>query len=120
MNVTLARRYRIESARRLPRLPPEHPCASVHGHGFEVEIEVSGPLDPEMGWLIDYAAMDEAWREVHRVLDHAYLNDVDGLENPTSELISVFIWRRLAGRLIGLSSVSVMETPTTRATYRGP
>ncbi|TNF31833.1 MAG: 6-carboxytetrahydropterin synthase QueD [Deltaproteobacteria bacterium] len=115
---TIAHRFRFEAARRLPRLPDDHPCARVHGHGFEVELEVTGPIDAELGWVADYADLDRAWRTVAAELDHAYLNDVPGLENPTSELIAVWLWRRLGPILPGLDAVSVMETPTTRATIR--
>ena len=119
MDVTIAHRFRFEAARRLPRLAAEHPCARVHGHGFEVEVEVTGALDPTLGWVTDYAQLAAVWASVAQELDHAYLNDVPGLENPTSELIAVWLWRRLAPLLPGLGAVSVMETPTTRATFRG-
>ncbi|PKN58701.1 MAG: 6-carboxytetrahydropterin synthase QueD [Deltaproteobacteria bacterium HGW-Deltaproteobacteria-14] len=118
MELSIAHRFRFEAARRLPRLPADHPCARVHGHGFEVELEVVGPIDPELGWVTDYAALAAVWGEVAGELDHAYLNEVPGLENPTSELIAVWLWGRLVPRLPGLAAVSVMETPTTRATVR--
>lgn len=119
MELSIAHRFRFEAARRLPRLAADHPCARVHGHGFEVELEVAGPLDAELGWVADYAELAAAWGEVGGELDHAYLNDIPGLENPTSELIAVWLWGRLVQRLPGLVAVSVMETPTTRATVRG-
>lgn len=119
MEISVAHRFRFEAARRLPRLPADHPCARVHGHGFEVEVEVAGPLHAELGWVADYAQLAAVWGEVAGELDHAYLNDVPGLENPTSELIAVWLWSRLVQRLPGLVAVSVMETPTTRATVRG-
>lgn len=119
MNITLSHSFRFEAARRLTRLPADHPCARVHGHGFTVELEVTGALDPEAGWLIDYADIAAAWAAVAEDLDHRYLNDVPGLENPTSELIAVWIWRRLEPTLPGLAAVTVLETPATRATFRG-
>ena len=119
MELSIAHRFRFEAARRLPRLAADHPCARVHGHGFEVELEVAGPLDAELGWVADYAELAAVWGEVGGELDHAYLNDIPGLENPTSELIGVWLWGRLVQRLPGLVAVSVMETPTTRATVRG-
>ena len=118
--VTLAHAFRFEAARRLPKLPATHPCAQVHGHGFVVELELTGELDPELGWLMDYADVARAWAEIAPDLDHRLLNEVPGLENPTSELIAVYLWRRLFPLLPGLTAVSVLETPTTRITFRGP
>ncbi len=117
MNVEIARTFRIEAARRLPKLPPTHPCARVHGHSFTIEVVLRGAVDPEVGWLVDYDVMAAAWQPLGAVLDHAYLNDVPGLENPTSEHLARWVWERLS--LPGLAAIHVCETPTTRATYRG-
>ncbi|MCA9515403.1 MAG: 6-carboxytetrahydropterin synthase [Myxococcales bacterium] len=117
--MTLTHTFRFEAARRLPRLPPEHPCARLHGHGFVVEVEVGGELDPALGWLVDFDDVARAWAPVGAVLDHSLLNEVDGLDNPTSEHLAMWIWARLCVALPGLTAVSVMETPVTRVTYRG-
>lgn len=119
MFVEIARSYRIEAARRLPRLPASHPCSRVHGHGFTVELALAGEVDPELGWLVDYEAITEVWRPLAATLDHAYLNDVPGLENPTSELLARWIWDRVKPALPALVAVHIGETPVTRATYRG-
>jgi len=119
MFVTLSRSFRLEASRRLPTLPTDHPCARVHGHGFVVELEVEGTVDPTIGWLIDYHAMATLWAPIHEALDHRYLNDVEGLENPTSEYIARWIWQALKPSLPELSGVIIMETPETRCTYRG-
>lgn len=113
-------RFNLECARRLPNLPPEHPCARVHGHSFQIQIHVSGPLHPDLGWVLDFAEVQQAWQPVHETLDHRYLNDIDGLGNPTSEHLAVWIWDRLKPRIGGLSKVTVMETPSTGCTYAGP
>ncbi len=115
----IAHRFRFEAARRLPRLPDGHPCLQVHGHGFVVELVVRGEIDPAVGWVLDYATIADAWKPVAQQLDHAYLNDVDGLENPTSEIIAIWIWQRVKAALPGLYEVSLCETPETRVTYRG-
>jgi 6-pyruvoyltetrahydropterin/6-carboxytetrahydropterin synthase len=112
-------RFSLEAARRLPHLPPEHPCARVHGHSFQIEVHVSGPLDPRLGWVIDFADIQRAWQPIHASLDHRYLNEVAGLENPTSELLAQWIWQRLKPMLPGLAKVIVMETPTSGCIYRG-
>jgi 6-pyruvoyltetrahydropterin/6-carboxytetrahydropterin synthase len=119
MHVTLSHAFRFEAARRLPHLPAEHPCSRVHGHSFGVELEVAGPIDPETGWLIDYHALATLWEPLRDALDHRYLNEVEGLANPTSELLAVWIWQRLSPQLPELTAVSIMETPETRCTYRG-
>lgn len=119
MFVTLSRSFRIECARSLPTLPEGHPCARVHGHSFVVELEVEGEVDPTTGWLIDYHEMATLWQPVHTALDHRYLNDVEGLANPTSEFLAAWIWRAMKPSLPALSAVNIMETPETRCIYRG-
>ncbi len=112
-------RFSLEAARRLPNLPPSHPCSRVHGHSFQIEVHVSGPLDPELGWVIDFADIQRAWQPVHDSLDHRYLNEVTGLENPTSELLAQWVWQKLKPTLPGLSKVVVMETPTSGCIHSG-
>lgn len=118
MEIVLTRSFRLESARRLPRLPATHPCARVHGHSFVVELELAGPIDPELGWLIDYNDIAAAFEPLKQALDHRLLNEVEGLENPTSELIARWIFDRLSPTLPALTAVTIMETPETRAIYR--
>ncbi|OYY95032.1 MAG: 6-carboxytetrahydropterin synthase QueD [Hydrogenophilales bacterium 28-61-23] len=112
-------RFSLEAARRLPHLPPEHPCSRVHGHSFQIEVYLRGPLDPKLGWVTDFADIQQAWRPIHASLDHRYLNEVDGLENPTSELLAQWIWRRLWPALPGLAKIVVMETSTSGCIYQG-
>jgi 6-pyruvoyltetrahydropterin/6-carboxytetrahydropterin synthase len=85
--------FTLESAHRLPNVPEGHKCARVHGHSFRVEIHVRGPLDPRLGWVMDFADLKAAFEPLFRQLDHQYLNDVAGLENPTSENLARWIWR---------------------------
>ena len=119
MEVRLVHEFRFEAAHRLPRVPAGHKCARLHGHSFRVEVTVAGPVREETGWLIDYGALDELWTPLGEVLDHHYLNDVPGLENPTSELLARWIWERLRPRLPELSAVTVHETCDARCVYRG-
>jgi 6-pyruvoyltetrahydropterin/6-carboxytetrahydropterin synthase len=111
--------FHLEAARRLPRLPESHPCARVHGHSFRVEVHVGGPLDPELGWVMDFADVDTAWRPIHDALDHRYLNDIPGLENPTSENLARWIWLRLAPVLPGLNKLVIGETERSGCVYTG-
>ena len=120
MRVELTREYGFEAAHRLPRVPAEHKCARMHGHSFRVEVCVAGDVDPELGWLMDFADISAVVEPLLlRELDHRTLNDVPGLENPTSENLSVWLWTRLSSRIPKLAAVTVHETCTARCTYRG-
>jgi 6-pyruvoyltetrahydropterin/6-carboxytetrahydropterin synthase len=120
MKMELARRYRFEAAHRLPRVPADHKCARMHGHSFEIEVVIAGEMDETMGWLVDFAEITRVVEPVLKnELDHRALNDVPGLENPTSEVLCVWLWRRLLPALPLLQSITVFETCTARCTYRG-
>lgn len=112
-------RFSLEAARRLPNLPAEHPCSRLHGHSFQVELHVSGPLDQTLGWVIDFADIQRAWQPIHAALDHRCLNDIPGLENPTSEHLARWLWQRLKPDLPGLGKVVVMETTVSGCIYQG-
>jgi len=112
--------FTIEAAHRLPNLPADHKCARLHGHSFNVEIACGGPIDPHKGWIIDYADIKQAFQPLYDQLDHNYLNDIPGLQNPTSEILAVWIWERLKPELHNLTAVIVHETCTTTCEYRGP
>jgi 6-pyruvoyltetrahydropterin/6-carboxytetrahydropterin synthase len=112
-------RFRFEAARRLPALPSEHPCSRLHGHSFQVELQISGPLDPALGWVLDFAEIQAAWAPLRAVLDHRCLNELEGLENPTSEHLAIWIWEHLKPVLPQLSAVQIMETPDSGCVYRG-
>lgn len=118
--VRLVKDFWFEAAHRLPHVPEGHKCERLHGHSFHVEIEVAGETDPALGWLIDYAEIKAAYGPVHDQLDHRYLNDIEGLENPTSEILAAWIWERLKPALPQLSKVTVHETCTSRCVYEGP
>ena len=120
MRVELTREYRFEAAHRLPKVPAEHKCFRMHGHSFVIEVSVAGEMDPSMGWLVDFGDITAVVEPLlKRELDHRALNDVPGLENPTSEMLCAWLWRRLAPSLPGLSAITVQETCTARCTIRG-
>jgi len=119
MVVDLVKEFGFESAHRLPRVPEGHKCARLHGHSFRCEVAVRGEVDPEAGWLIDYAEISEAFQPLGLRFQHYYLNEIEGLENATSENIARWIWERLEGRLPGLYRVTVRETCTARCDYFG-
>lgn len=119
MEVELVKEYRFEAAHRLPEVPADHKCARLHGHSFRFEVHVTGPVDDKLGWYIDYAALDEVVKPIVKQLDHYYLNELDGLANPTSENLARWLWQRIVGGLPGLTKIVVMETCNTRCIYRG-
>ena len=119
MKVELRKTFQFEAAHLLPNLPSAHKCRRLHGHSFKVEIVVAGECDPKLGWLMDYADISEIFKPLWEQLDHRYLNEIPGLENPTSENITVWIWEHLKPMLPLLSEVAVAETCTARCVYRG-
>lgn len=111
--------FGFEAAHRLPHVPAGHKCARLHGHSFRVEVHVSGPLDAQLGWVMDYGDIKDIVKPVIRELDHHYLNEIAGLENPTSENIARWLWRRLSDTLPGLCRIVVRETCTSGCAYEG-
>ena len=119
MKVRLVHEFRFEAAHRLPKVPPAHKCARLHGHSFRVELAVAGPVDEATGWFIDFQELYDAWKPLHDQLDHHYLNEVPGLENPTSEVLARWIWEHVKARLPPLARVTVCETCESRCEYEG-
>ncbi|MCK9538920.1 6-carboxytetrahydropterin synthase QueD [Dokdonella sp.] len=116
----ISRSFHIEAAHRLPNVPAGHKCARLHGHSFVIGVHVAGPVDPTLGWVMDFADIKAAFAPLFEALDHRYLNDVEGLENPTSENLARWVWDRLAPRLPLLARVVVQETCTSACSYTGP
>ena len=119
MQMQIFKAFTLESAHRLPNVPAGHKCARVHGHSFRVEIHVSGEVDPQIGWVQDFGDIKAAFQPFFEQLDHNYLNDVPGLENPTSENLAKWVWNRVRPALPQLSKVVVHETCTCGAIYLG-
>ena len=115
----LFKRFSIEAAHFLPRVPEDHKCRRLHGHSFQIEIHITAQVDEEAGWVMDFADLKKAWQPLHERLDHRLLNDIDGLDNPTSENLARWIWRELKPALPELSKVVVCETCTSGCVYRG-
>ena len=111
--------FSFEAAHRLPNVPDGHKCARLHGHSFQVRVTVHGPVGDRTGWVMDFADLKAAFQPVHERLDHRYLNEIDGLDNPTSENLARWIWRELRVGLPGLSEIEVRETCSTGCIYRG-
>ena len=119
MNVELRKTFQFEAAHLLPHLPKSHKCRRLHGHSFKVEVVVAGECHPKLGWLMDYADISAALKPIWEKLDHNYLNEISGLENPTSENVAEWIWSRLKPKLPLLAEIVVAETCQSRCVYRG-
>ncbi len=111
--------FQIEAAHLLPNLPADHKCRRLHGHSFRIAVHVDGELQDGTGWVMDFADIGAAFSPVFQKLDHHYLNEIEGLENPTSENLARWIWRKLEPALPGLAEVHVKETCTSGCICRG-
>ena len=111
--------FSFEAAHRLPNVPEGHKCARLHGHSFQVRVTIEGPVGERTGWVMDFADLKSAFGPVHDRLDHRYLNEIPGLENPTSENLARWLWAQLRPSLPELSEISVKETATAGCVYRG-
>jgi 6-pyruvoyltetrahydropterin/6-carboxytetrahydropterin synthase len=111
--------FTFEAAHRLPHVPEGHKCARLHGHSFRIALHVRSPVDPATGWVMDFADIKRAFQPLYDQLDHNYLNEIEGLANPTSEQLARWIWRRLRPVLPELCRVVVYETCTSGCIYQG-
>jgi 6-pyruvoyltetrahydropterin/6-carboxytetrahydropterin synthase len=118
MPTRIAKSFTFDAAHRLTAVPADHPCGRLHGHTYTVTLALEGEPDPEAGWLMDFGEIGRAFRPILGELDHACLNDLPGLENPTAERLARWLFDRLAAALPGLAEVIVQETPTSSASYR--
>ncbi|MBY0554978.1 6-carboxytetrahydropterin synthase QueD [bacterium] len=117
MKYKLKQHFHIESARFLPNLPKNHPCSNMHGHSFKIVLTLKGDLDPKIGWVMDYHEITTVMQPLLKQLDHKVLNEVPGLENPTSELLAKWIYEKALVQIPLLQKVSIMETTSTECTY---
>ena len=117
--VEIYKEFSFEAAHRLPHVPAGHQCARLHGHSFYVTLFVKGEIGETTGWVMDFADIKTHFAPLHAQLDHFYLNEIPGLENPTSENIAKWIWQRLKPSLTQLSQVQIKETCTSGCLYRG-
>jgi 6-pyruvoyltetrahydropterin/6-carboxytetrahydropterin synthase len=115
----LTKEFTFEAAQTLPKVPEGHKCRRMHGHSFKVEVSVEGDVNPESGWIYDHAQISEAMKPLLKLLDHEYLNDIEGLENPTIERMAQWFWQKLKRECPGLCEIVVHETANARCIYRG-
>lgn len=113
------KKFSIEAAHHLPNVPEGHKCRRLHGHSFQVTIYVGDTIDEQKGWIMDFADIKTAFKPIFEQLDHHYLNEVSGLENPTSENLARWIWQRLKPNLPELRQIEIKETCTSGCIYHG-
>jgi 6-pyruvoyltetrahydropterin/6-carboxytetrahydropterin synthase len=113
------KQFVIEAAHWLPNVRPGHKCGRMHGHSFHIQVHVTGPLDSHLGWVLDFAEIKAAFQPIEEQIDHHCLNNVEGLENPTSENLARWLWDRLRPTLPTLSKIVVQETCTSGCIYSG-
>lgn len=118
-HIEIFREFTFESAHRLPNVPEGHKCARLHGHSYRLTVTVAGAIDPELGWVMDFGDLKEVVQPLVATLDHHTLNEIQGLQNPTSENLAAWIWDRLAPEVEGLRSVSIRETSNSGCNYYG-
>jgi len=113
------REFKFDAAHMLPNLPPGHRCSRLHGHTFRAVVYMEAGVGRETGWVMDFGELKSRCAPVIEELDHAYLNEIPGLENPTSENIARWVWNRLKPVLPELSMIEIQETSATGCRYRG-
>jgi 6-pyruvoyltetrahydropterin/6-carboxytetrahydropterin synthase len=111
--------FTFEAAHLLPNVPEDHKCRRLHGHSYRIKIIVQGPVLDTSGWVMDFGDIKSAFKPILEQLDHWYLNDIEGLENPTSENVVQWIWDRLKPSLPQLSQIDISETCTSGCSYTG-
>jgi 6-pyruvoyltetrahydropterin/6-carboxytetrahydropterin synthase len=116
----LVKEFRFEAAHFLPNVPEGHKCRRMHGHSFRGEVAIRGEIDPVTGWVMDFADLKAVIEPVVKQLDHYLLNEIEGLHNPTSEQVAMWIWSRLKPQLPQIHRLTLEETCSSRCHYYGP
>jgi len=119
MKTAIYKDFTFEAAHKLPNVPAGHKCGRLHGHSYKIRIHLEGTVDEDSGWFIDFSDVKSIFKPIYDQLDHNYLNDIKGLENPTAEVISKWVWGELKPILPELSAIELMETCTCGVVYKG-
>ena len=115
------RTYIFHSARYIPTLDENHPCSKMHGHTFKMAVEINGPIDKKIGFVMDFYDIDKIVNNhIIKFIDHKILNEIDGLSNPSSEYLAIWIWEKLKPHLPLLSTITISEEHGTGMIYKGP
>ena len=113
------KKFNVESARSLPNVPETHPCYQLHGHSFKIIISVKGQLDKHTGFVTDFQEIENAFNPIKKILVHSFLNKIEGLGNPTSENICIWIWDKIESSIPNICEIEIKETDSTGCIYRG-
>ena len=111
--------FTFDSAHSLPNVPDGHKCKAVHGHTYQLTIFIEGPLVENLEWVMDFAEVKSVVEPIVKILDHKYMNDIEGLENPTCERIAIWIWDKIKVGIPQLVRIELNETPTSGVVYEG-
>lgn len=117
MKIELKQQFQIESARHLPHLDNTHPCSQIHGHSFVIWLTFHGPIKQPQGWLIDYNDIQQKVNPIIKQIDHKLLNNISGLENPTTENLCIWLFEKIQKLLPEITRVTIKETPATECSY---
>ncbi len=115
----ISKQFIFDAAHFLPNVPDGHKCKNIHGHTYHLTVLIDGPLQEKLGWVIDYGDLKKAIAPVIEQVDHQLLNNIPGLENPTSEMLVVWIWQQIKPVLPLLKRLELYETPTSGVIYEG-
>jgi 6-pyruvoyltetrahydropterin/6-carboxytetrahydropterin synthase len=117
--MTIFRHFTFDSAHFLPNVPDGHKCREIHGHTYKLTVFIEGPVDTNSGWVTDFADVKLAINDTVEKVDHKLLNNIAGLENPTCELLAIWLWDKIKETIPELKKIELYETPTSGVTYEG-
>jgi len=118
MSITIFKEFTFDAAHYLPNVPSGHKCRQMHGHTYKLKVLVTGEISTE-GWVIDFSDLKAVVNKYIDKVDHKTLNNIDGLENPTCELLAAWFWKNLKPQLQQLTAIELFETPTSGVIYKG-
>ena len=113
------KKFTFDSAHSLPMVPDGHKCKEVHGHTYKLTVFIEGELDEKLGWVMDFGDLKQVIKPIIDSIDHKYLNDIEGLENPTCEVITKWLWDKVKPQVPMLKKIQLDETPTSGAVFEG-
>ncbi len=113
------KQFTFDSAHFLPHVPDGHKCKEIHGHTYRLTVFLEGEPDPQLGWVMDFAEISKVIDPIVKEIDHKFLNNIEGLENPTCELMAVWLWKKIKPQVPLLKKIELNETPTSGTIYEG-